>query len=1259
LTGTAIASTGTDRPLLFSFDGAGTTAGRLVKPNKIAIDDLSGAIFVSEGEQGPTWHLKEAISKFNSDGSPAEFSATSTSSLFGTPEGRFGTSISVAVDNSGGPTQGRLYVLGGEKHALSAFAPDGAFLWEIQGISVNQLNRTDVAVDSSGHPWVLGAKTVMEFASSGSPPVEIASFNIAEESRGLDVDAAGDVYVASDVAGAGVKKYVGGALNSTLDPAVSYDVFADQSSSSGHLFTSHLVSGNFNEYDSTDALLGTYGAGAIGTPTGIAYSKPLDRVYVANGALGIVEAFGPPLTGTLPDETIEATSVEGPGTVTFHGSVNPQGVANAYYFEWVEESFTSISGLSIRRFRSPPQSLPEDGSPHAVSYKATNLRGNLEWKVRLVALNTANGLRSVSGTNGFKPPKASADPVVTIDAPSEIGPESVRIGGTINPKEDSAEWKIEYTSDPACSINWASETIEYLPGGEVNAPLPVSYKVEGLTPSQEYCVRIWTRNSIGTFVRSEVKHFTTLPLPPSEVSTAFAAPRTDTSARINGRVNPHGTADFEYQFEWSEDGTTWQQLEPRQSSIDSKEPIVVAAELEDLKPATTYHYRLASAENETGRSENEAGPGGAPDEGTFTTRSVAEMTPAQRGFELVNNPDKGNQNVFFEFVPIGPTGEVPFITPDGSRARWSVTAGSPGSPNGVGSQFLAERTGPTEAAPNGWESRSLAPPAEQQVGGGSLVYSIVAATPDQSRFVADLRPAGLSTLKESILSRLDAYGHEEVLAGFDWPEGSEGVAGIDVSDDGARVLTVDPENHQLVDLGGGSPEIVSLMPDGTPSECGLWTNGPGGERGSFIDGRQWRAGYHPMASADASLVYFGARPNGDCGGPWGLYVRNRGDGTTTLIDPGTISGPDVEMIRATPDGRQAYFLTAGRLDSSDTNKGVDLYRWDQGSEESTCLTCVVANAEVALYGSGVTTSTVIISDDFSHAYFLSKRRLVPGRGVARVENLYVLSNGAIRYVTTPSVANITQPGKILKPEFASLSTDGNVLLFNSAGVPAVTADRVDCGSACRQLYRYDDRDGSIECLSCASVGTTTAPLGGSPNEVANFGLSGDGSTAAFVTAQPLLPSDVNGGTDVYAWHDGVRELLTDGVSEPQLGNAAPGVRGLDADGSNILFSAVQPGLTGFEQDRLLNLYDARVGGGFAPPSSPAHCEGDSCQGPLAAAPDSGRIGSTGLTKGNVTERNGPRPCPKGKVRRRGHCVRRHHRHKHHRASGGSNQGRSK
>jgi hypothetical protein len=92
------------------------------------------------------------------------------------------------------------------------------------------------------------------------------------------------------------------------------------------------------------------------------------------------------------------------------------------------------------------------------------------------------------------------------------------------------------------------------------------------------------------------------------------------------------------------------------------------------------------------------------------------------------------------------------------------------------------------------------------------------------------------------------------------------------------------------------------------------------------------------------------------------------------------------------------------------------------------------------------------------------------------------------------------------------------------------------------------------------------------------------------------------------------QLITDGetaYASTGIG-ATPRVYGIDDEGENIFFTVVQPGLTGHEQDRFSNLYDARVGGGFPRPAETPRCSEESCQGPLAAPPPEQRVGSSGF-----------------------------------------------
>jgi hypothetical protein len=95
----------------------------------------------------------------------------------------------------------------------------------------------------------------------------------------------------------------------------------------------------------------------------------------------------------------------------------------------------------------------------------------------------------------------------------------------------------------------------------------------------------------------------------------------------------------------------------------------------------------------------------------------------------------------------------------------------------------------------------------------------------------------------------------------------------------------------------------------------------------------------------------------------------------------------------------------------------------------------------------------------------------------------------------------------------------------------------------------------------------------------------------FDTTNRLLAADHNGARDVYAYQNGHLQLIS------------PGNEDFDAffvdasnDGSDVFFQTDQ-GLVGQDTDGESDVYDARIGGGFAsqnPPPPPGACAGAEC-----------------------------------------------------------------
>jgi hypothetical protein len=95
---------------------------------------------------------------------------------------------------------------------------------------------------------------------------------------------------------------------------------------------------------------------------------------------------------------------------------------------------------------------------------------------------------------------------------------------------------------------------------------------------------------------------------------------------------------------------------------------------------------------------------------------------------------------------------------------------------------------------------------------------------------------------------------------------------------------------------------------------------------------------------------------------------------------------------------------------------------------------------------------------------------------------------------------------------------------------------------------------------------------------------------------------------VYEWRQGEVSLISDGQS-PRSSNATPAIT---PSGQDITFDTAW-GLVPQDADGLDDIYDARIGGGFAPPAVSTACSGDACQGQPAGVPALPTAASVGFS----------------------------------------------
>ena len=136
--------------------------------------------------------------------------------------------------------------------------------------------------------------------------------------------------------------------------------------------------------------------------------------------------------------------------------------------------------------------------------------------------------------------------------------------------------------------------------------------------------------------------------------------------------------------------------------------------------------------------------------------------------------------------------------------------------------------------------------------------------------------------------------------------------------------------------------------------------------------------------------------------------------------------------------------------------------------------------------------------------------------------------------------------------------------------------------------------------------------------------------------------------------EGRVSLLSDGRDTQLFKSASacgPLFQGIDASGANVLFSTADPLVPSDVDGVQRDVYDAREGGGLPPVVPVPVCEGEACQGAVSSPPQLGAPASTGgsgegnlipplpLTTMPVSPKKAAVRCVKGKRLSHGRCVR--------------------
>jgi hypothetical protein len=222
----------------------------------------------------------------------------------------------------------------------------------------------------------------------------------------------------------------------------------------------------------------------------------------------------------LPAVTLGMPSLVSDSAMTLTGTINPQGRATTYSFQY--------GGTSGYGLQSAPVALGSGTSTKTVSAVLPGLAQGTAYHYRLVATSSAG--TSVTGdavavTTGNALPATGPAPTVSLAAAVNITSTSVQLNGAINPQGDPTAWHFEYglTSD------YGLETTPVaMPGLGIR---PINAQISGLRSATTYHYRLVAESANGLYVGPGLT-FTTKKTP--------AAPLRDLTLKATARHDRWG-----------------------------------------------------------------------------------------------------------------------------------------------------------------------------------------------------------------------------------------------------------------------------------------------------------------------------------------------------------------------------------------------------------------------------------------------------------------------------------------------------------------------------------------------------------------------------------------------------------------------------------------------------------------------------------------------------------------------------------------------
>jgi hypothetical protein len=919
----------------------------------------------------------------------------------------------IAVDTSGGASDGNVYFVSGDTNLLYAFSSSGTALFTVdpritpgvpQGkTSEGEIGISGVAVDPSGNVWVSNRSTgyLLKYSSAGA---YLGAVNVGSMSTGqplkLDFDSASNVYVSFENGFSGGEFKNGQILKIDAPAYTTTTVIHDGSypqptnlainRSNGHIL---LVWGDqLEELDATGALVQRFGTNvrySIGTETfnttsytGGAFNPATDEIYVGDRQGGqyyekVVRVFGP--VGIVPDVTTAGPISTTRTTATVKGHVNLAGGGN-------------VTSCKVQAGTEPPNTTGGAGrydggtfpcndampitSDQDVTATLTGLKAQELYYYRIVASN-ANG--PDTGAHFEVTTDDAVKDVQTLDA-TNVGLDSATLHGSFDRDGFATNYYFQYTTE-CCNFFtgepfYNSINVTAAPPG----PLAPSDTVEfnfpnGLQHGKTYYYRLVGTNEFGTTFGND-KTFYTSAQPTLDDNIFVSDVKTD-QALIHLTGNPNGLLTT-YHIEYGTEGDC---ASNPCASVPANALVLGAGvedgpntfELKGLQPDTTYYYRVVMS-NSKGTVTNVTShhfktfanlvlPPACPND-LVRQQTGAALLLDCRAFELVSAANTGGYDVESTLAP----GQEPYAgyphASNPSQVLYGIHDGAipglPGNPTNKGiDPYVATRGN------DGWTTKYVGIPANETPSAAPFSSTLLEADDGLDTFAFggdDLCSPCFPGGATGIPMRMPDGSLIQGMAGKEDPGAAaarDGQVAKAFSADGSHfvfgsTLPYEPDGNDTGDVSIYDRNLktgVTQVVSKTPAG----TNLPCLEGAGSCHSPDNTSGISELdISADGSRIVVGQLVDEDSAGNEysHLYMHIGTDSHTVDLTPGTTTG--AHFAGMSSDGSEVYFTTRDPLTTAsdqDEDTSLDLFRASVDGSGAMTLTRVSTGVGVG-NGSG-------------------------------------------------------------------------------------------------------------------------------------------------------------------------------------------------------------------------------------------------------------------------------------------------------------------